>query len=176
MTAKTMLVIDTRAPAPRRVGGGLDSPHPSAETGRHRGRRPRRAPGTDRPAPPAKVTGRGTAERLPAVLQSNVVEVTKEPDTMSCELHLVRTALAALLPVSDDVPPLVLVQLLATKLDGHGAHCAVALNPPRGSLSPDYVRARCISLLLALDPAERRIVVALLAATVEGASCAGGVI
>jgi hypothetical protein len=79
----------------------------------------------------------------------------------------VRAALAALVPVGDGVPVVELVRLVAAKLDGHGAHCAVLLNPPRGSLSPECVRVRCASLLLALDPAECRITVGLLVAALD---------
>ena len=66
-----------------------------------------------------------------------------------------------------------LVRLVAAKLDGHGAHCAALINPPRGSLSPECVWTRCTALLSALCPAEGRIVVALLAAGVEAAGVGG---
>lgn len=187
------LVIDTRAPAPRKIGGGLDDPEPTPTTSRRTTRRhpttthPRRSRRTDTaPAadtrPPTghpalasqveadtdsghdskDVTGHRTTP-APAPLadfDAPADRVTGHPE--ADEAAALRAILATLVPAGETVPTLRLAEMVATKLAHHGAHCAVALNPPRGSLNLDEVRARCRALLDSLPPVERHAVLALL--------------
>lgn len=187
-----MLTINTHTPAPRRIGGGLDDPNPRPPQGR-RGRLP--TPGRERrpaPAPAPKRPSHNRPERLPELTpvrrpladrvpageppgdyRPPTVElpvVLPSPATASAaaeELAAVRAELAALVPVGDGVGALRLVRMVAAKLAGHGAHCALAINPPRGSLTLDEARARCRAVLDSLRPVERRAVLSLLVADEE---------
>lgn len=78
------------------------------------------------------------------------------------ELEAVRAALAALVPAAPADDVVALVRHVGHKLEGHGVHCTRALNPPVGSHTIDEVRNRCSALLGALQPHERRAVLALL--------------
>lgn len=189
-----MLTITTHTPAPRRIGGGLDDPNPRSPQGR-RGRLP--TPGRERrPAPaPERAPRRPThnrPERLPELTpvrrpHADRVSAGEPPGdyrppnvelpvvlpslaiapAAADELAAVRAELAALVPVGESVGALRLVGMVAAKLAGHGAHCALAINPPRGSLTLDEARARCRAVLDSLRPVERRAVISLLAADEE---------
>ena len=191
-----MLTITTRTPAPRRIGGGLDDPTPRPQQSR-RGRLP--VPGRERrpaasPERPTRRPTRTRPDRLPdlapakrpaanpptAVRQlpdegppsvdlAAVVPTAGDPAAAD-ELAAVRAELAALVPVGDSVGALRLVRMVAAKLAGHGAHSALAINPPRGSLTLDEARARCRAVLDSLRPLERHAVLSLLTVDVREAT------
>lgn len=188
-------VIDTRAPAPRKVGGGLDDPEPTT-TSRPRRRRtdPNRTPttGTHRtstqppaghrtPAATAEADTRtGHDDRTPTGHAQPAPPATRPagpaPTTGAVtgaaaeEVTAVRAALAALVPVGESVSTLRLVQMVAAKLSGHGIGCAAAWHPPRGSLTLDDARARCRAVLDAFDPVERHALLALVTHDVRAAT------
>lgn len=196
------LVIDTRAPAPRKIGGGLDDPEPTPTTSRRPAtrrhpttthprhtRRSATAPVTsDRPpaghpapAPTVEadtdaghenqdVTGHRTtpAPAHPANIDAPADRVTGHSE--ADEAAAVRVVLAALVPVGAAVPTLRLAEMVAAKLANHGAHCAAAVNPARGSLTVDEARARCRAILGAFGPVERHAVLALLTHDVRAAT------
>lgn len=93
--------------------------------------------------------------------------VLDEGQAVVDELAVVRAELAALVPAGDSVTTVRLARMVATKLAGHGAHCALAVNPPRGSLTIDEARARCLAALEALRPVERHAVLSLVTADVR---------
>jgi len=195
------LVIDTRAPAPRKIGGGLDDPEPTPTTSRRVARRhpttthplhtrrkdtaptanDRPPAGHPAPAPTVEadtqnghdnqdVTGHRTtpAPACPAIVDAPADRLTGRPETD--EAAAVRAVLATLVPVGATVPTLRLAEMVAAKLACHGAHCAAALNPPRGSLTVDEARARCRAILDAFDPVERHAVLALVTHDVRAAT------
>jgi hypothetical protein len=161
VNARATLVVDTRAPAPRRVGGGLDDPDELSEIRRRRNRRTTTQPAVSDhltpPRPPAITPHEAQPE------EPETIELQRSSVVGSDELGLVRQALASVVPASSSSSLVDLVRLVAAKLEGHGAHCAAVVNPPRGSLSPEEVRVRCSALLLALAPVERHAVLGLLA-------------
>ncbi len=145
-----MLTIDTRTPAPRCIGGGLDDAAPTPRPGARRtpitaARPPRRRPTTTAPAAP----------ELP-------LEAAEVPEAVAI--------LAPLVPGSAGLPLVRLARMVAAKLAGHGAHCAATFNPPRGSLTVDEVRTRCRALLDALAPVERQAALALVTHDMREAS------
>lgn len=191
------LVIDTRVPAPRKIGGGLDDPAPTTTIGRRRIHRP---PPTDRTSPgpatrPSGVrpppghrtaagaaqadTGAGHDDQTPPGHPEPAPPSTRSADPASTatpagqavdELAAVRDALGELVPVGGTVTTARLVQMVAVKLSSHGPHCAAAINPPRGSLTVDEARGRCRAVLDALDPVERHAVLALLTHDIRAAT------
>ena len=136
-----MLTITTQTPTPRPIGGGLDEPTPTPlPRARHTptaSRAPHRRTGPSSP-PAAPELPLGAAEVAEAV-----------------------AILAPLVPGSTGLPLARLAHMVTAKLASHGAHCAAAFNPPRGSLTVDEVRTRCRALLDALSPAERQAALAL---------------
>lgn len=146
-----MLTINTHTPAPRPIGGGLDDPTPTP-TPRPRARRTSTASSSPRRRP---ATAPSTAPQLPLM----VAEVA---DAVAI--------LAPLVPASAGLPLVRLARMVAAKLANHGAHCAAALNPPRGSLTVDEVRARCRALLDCLPPVERHAALALVTHDVRAAT------
>ncbi len=199
-----MLTINTRTPAPRRIGGGLDDPQPPAPRS-HRGRLPtpgrerRPSPGPVRPAKrptntrPAKRSDTASpakqaaaiptpeatapppqpavdASTVPPTITTGVDLGLDEGQAVADELAFVRAELAALVPAGDSVTTVRLARMVAAKLAGHGAHCALAINPSRGSLTIDEARARCLAALDALRPVERHAVLSLLTADVREAT------
>lgn len=190
-------VIDTRAPAPRKIGGGLDDPEPTTTHGRRRTHRPdrttpdqasaTRTPGNRTPtgyrAPAGTAqadTSTGHNDRTPPghprPAPPPIPPAEPAPPTDPAaghqvdELAAVRATLGRLVPVGDTVSTIRLVQMLAAKLTSHGPHCAAAINPPRGSVTVDEARDRCRAVLDALDPIERHAVLALLTHDVRAAT------
>ena len=190
-------VIDTRAPAPRKIGGGLDDPEPTTTHGRHRIHRPDRIPpgpaSSTRPPGNRTPTGHGPSagavqadtgtghgdrtppcQPAPPLLPIRPAEPASAIDTLTGqavdELAAVRVTLGALVPVGDTVSTLRLVQMVAAKLASHGPQCAAVINPPRGSITVDEARARCRAVLDVFDPVERHAVLSLLTHDVRAAS------
>lgn len=99
-------------------------------------------------------TGRGPAAATPLPLaQAEAAEAV--------------AILAPLVPSSAGLPLVRLARLAAAKLAGHGADCAAAINPPRGSLTIDDVRTRRRALFDALTVAERPAALALVTLDVQ---------
>ena len=144
-----MLTINTQTPAPRRIGGGLDDPAPTPRT------QARRTPATSSSPRRRPATAPSTAPRLP-LPAAEVAEAV--------------AILAPLVPASAGLPLVRLAHMVAAKLANHGAHCAAAVNPPRGSLAVDEARARCRAILDTFGPVERHAVLALLTHDVRAAT------
>ena len=186
------LVIDTRAPAPRKVGGGLDDPTSThrpagtarAEAGQATRTRPtrRRTPTARRTQPFERAynapghddrTQPGHPEPAPPVdreaAPAPAVGVLSDQAAVE-DLATIHAALAALVPAGHTLTTPRLVQMVTAKLASHGPHCAANLNPPRGSLTVDEARAQCRAILDAFDPVERHAVLALVTHDVRAAT------
>lgn len=195
-----MLTINTRPPAARRIGGGLDDPQPPTPRS-HRGRLPtpgrerhpspapvrpvkrqastRRAKRADTASPAKQVTPSPPPETTPLPAPAAAISLVAATDVelklddgqaVADELAVVRAELAALVPAGDGVTTVRLARMVVTKLAGHGAHCALAINPPRGSLTIDDARTRCLAALDALRPVERHAVLSLITADIREAT------
>lgn len=179
---------DPQSPTPRSHRGRLPTPgrerRPSPAPVRPAKRQAstRRAKRADTASPAKQVTASPTPEAAtwpPPALDvgasspsaaTGVDLVFDDGKSVADELSVVRAELAALVPAGDSVTTVRLARMVATKLAGHGAHCALAINPPRGSLTIDDARARCLAALDALRPVERDAVLSLLTADVREAT------
>lgn len=176
---------DPQPPTPRSHRGRLPTPgrerRPSPAPVRPAKRQAstRRAKRADTASPAKQVTPGPTPEPAtsppPALAVSaaspaaatGVDLVLDDRQGVADELALVRAELDALVPAGDSVTTIRLARMVATKLAGHGAHCALAVNPPRGSLTIDEARARCLAALDSLRPVERHAVLSLITAEVR---------
>lgn len=167
--AAAALVINTLPAGPRKVGGGLDDPTSTAGAPSRQVRRRDHHPRPSRPTPALAPVPVAVEPEPVLEVAAPVVEVVAEaPAVVDVdELEAVRVALAALVPAAPSGDVLGLVRHVGHKLAGHGAHCAITLHPPAGSLGVDEVRARCLALLTTLRPVERQAVLALLAADLD---------
>lgn len=183
MTAD-VLVISTRAPAPRRVGGGLDSnaPPEAVPTRRPRDRRDltiiQRPPDGSVPTGSSADDGPLCTDRPPR--RRPLAPVAEPPaslgadalarlSVLSDELAVVVQHLAPVVPAPHaDSTAGELARIASLKLASH-RDCHEAWHPSSGSL--DVVRARCRSLLASLSPADGAAIASLLLAELaEGVS------
>ncbi len=77
------------------------------------------------------------------------------------EVDEVRHAIAGLVPCPPTEPLIRMVAALAARLEGHD-RCAEIIHPAPGSVGVLEARERCLAVLDALTPAQRRAVVSAL--------------